>query len=303
MTAMAQDLSQIRREQVRSRRRLGQSATLMLALVLGCGPSRVLPNPEGLASELGGRKLWHTPVAYIYATDGAVAGETERWIGELDRHLQRTYERPLGKGLVIVNDSGETPCIDSFDEIARLHLVMAERMELPEDDRKTPAEQRESLEESGLSEEMACGVVAVALDGKALAKLGLGDGVPEDVEWSICCPSHRLMHDTTWKFAFGAIEREKGTAFAVATAWALPIAVPEAAKAFRLRRDLLAFELWALRQEDWPAEKRKEEADRYQNERALVISPMLSLALSMAKKKDPGEIHSREEQPGAPANE
>lgn len=256
---------------------------MLLPLFSGCGPSRVLPDPPGLPKQLGGRTLWHTPVGYIYAAEEAVAGETERWMSALDGHLRRTYQRPLGKGLVVVNDSDGPPCIDVFDEIVRLQSWMAQRMAVPEDQRPTLAEHRERLAESAMSEELACAVFPVALDDAALARLALAPGIPDDVQWSMCCPSHRLMRVATWEFAPAAIEKKKGKAFALATAWALPLAVPEAAKAFRLRRDLLAFEAWCVRQDDWPAEKRTTQCGRYQKERAFLISPTLALALTMAQ--------------------
>ena len=93
------------------------------------------------------------------------------------------------------------------------------------------------------------------------------------------------METATWEFAPKALERKKGRAFAIATAWAWPLAFPQAAKGFRLGRDVLVFELWCIRQTDWSADQRAEEIAKYTKERAFLISPTLSLALSIARKQ------------------
>ncbi|MBN2559554.1 MAG: hypothetical protein JXQ75_01300 [Phycisphaerae bacterium] len=258
----------------------------VVAFAAGCGPSKLLSVPADMPDRFGDRVLWHTPRAYIFAADKAVAGEADRWIGDLAAHVRRAYHADLGKGLVIVVDKGESPCVASYDDILRLQRATATAGGANPEDLPAAAEQRRKLAESGMSEELACCVTPVALDDSALAEIGLGDKLPDDVAWRICCPSHRMMEAGVWEFAPTAVEKKKGKAFAVMTVWAWPLAFPEAAKVFRLARDTLVFELWCIRQPDWPAEKRAAEVASYTKERAFVISPTLSLALSIAKSQE-----------------
>ncbi len=260
-------------------------SVLMVGLAGGCGPGKLLPNPDTLPERLGPRVLWHTRAAYIFAADQTVAGETEAWVGELAAHIRRTYGEDLGKGLVIVVDKGESACVPSIEELVRLQRLMAAASGVPAADQPTVEGQRLKLAESGMSEQTLCLLTSAVLDETALTHLGLHGSLPPDATWRMCCPSQRLMDAAVWDFAPTALEKKKGRAFAVVTAWAWPLAFPEAAKVFRLARDTLAFELWAQRQADWPTERRSTEIARYLKERAFVISPTLALALSMAKEE------------------
>ncbi len=255
---------------------------LMFAGLVGCGPGKLLPNPDTLPEKLGPRVLWHTPVAYVYAADKTVAGEAEGWISELAAHVRRTYGRELGKGLVIVVDKGEPPGIPSLEELVRWQRRTGLASGVPAADLPTVEAQRRKLAESGMSEETLCLITSAVPDDTALLHLGLPSNLPPDVAWRMCCPSHRLMDAAVWDFAPAALEKKKGKSFAVVTAWAWPLAFPEAAKVFRLARDTLAFELWTQRQQGWSREQRATELARYVKERAFLISPTLALALSMA---------------------
>jgi len=276
----------------------------MVAVGLGgCGPGKLLPKPDLLPDRLGPRALWHTPMAYIYAADKAVAGETQVWIGELAAHVRRTYGQELGKGLVVVVDKGEPACIPSLEELVRLQRRTGLAGGVPAADLPTVEAQRRKLADSGMSEQVLCLVTSAALDDTALLHLGLSGDLPPDVAWRMCCPSHRLMDAAVWDFAPAALEKKKGKSFAVATAWAWPLAFPEAAKVFRLARDTLAFELWTHRQSGWPREQRAAELARYVKERAFLISPTLALALSMAGQERPASSPPVSSAPSAGAAE
>ncbi|MBX3394704.1 MAG: hypothetical protein KF841_05010 [Phycisphaerae bacterium] len=267
--------------------RLGvPTAFFFIALTSGCGPGRLLERPADMPAEVDGRRLWHTSRAYIYATHEATAGETNRWIGELAGHLNRTYKRPLGKGLVIVVDDNEAPFVDSIVELIRLQNRTAvaagvEQHELPNEEI-----QRQKYKDAEMSEDLVCRITPFELDAKALAARGFPENLPPDVEWRLCCPSESLMKSAMWDFGPKAIEKKQGKTFAVATAWAWPLAFAEAAKGFELGRDVLAFELWSTRQADWESEFRRREIEKYAEQRALVLSPTLALAMKIAKGGD-----------------
>lgn len=257
-------------------------------LSVGCGPGKLLDRPADMPAELGGRKLWHTERAFIYATNEATAGETNRWIGEIARHIDRTYGAKMGKGLVIVIDDNEPPFIDSLDELIRLQTRTAqaagvERHEMPNEEA-----QRQKLQDAEMSEELVCRVTPFELDATVMTASGLPSKLPDDIAWCISCPSHALMEASMWEFGPKAIEKKQGKTFAVATMWAWPLAFAEASKGFRLGRDVLVFELWTIRQETWDSEKRSKEIDKYTEQRAVVLSPTLALAMKMAREGKDG---------------
>lgn len=247
-------------------------------LVVGCARPRFLEPPPELPAELQGRKLWNTPEAIIYAREKAAAEETVAWIRDVQGHIGRTYRGTIGKGLVIVTDvDDKEPVITSLEALHRLETAPSPTASQP-----TLVERRKRLDESGLTEAQACRVATVGLDDEAVRGFGLGQTLPPEVQWRMCCPTDRLALKVTREFAPRAIEKKKGKAFATMAAPLMPVACVEAAKVFRLARDTQAFELWAARQSKWEA-RRDAETRRYMRERALLISPMLSLALTIAQ--------------------
>lgn len=267
----------------------------LIAFAEGCGPGKLLDAPAELPTELNGRRLWHTPRAYIYAAEEAIAGETDRWIAELGAHVRRTYKAELGKGLVVVIDKDEPPFVRSFEELIRLQRRTARAADVDQHELPDDETHRRRLAGAGMTEELACRVTPFELDAKALADGGLPEPLPSDLMWSISCPSESLMEKSMWEFAPKAIEEKHGKSFAVATFWAWPIAFAEAAKGFRLGRDVLAFELWTIRQTEWPIEKRRKAIRRYTDERALVLSPTLALALKVARGEENGARNDDEQ--------
>ena len=264
----------------------------------GCASRpRLVDAPPAAPAQLAGRRLWPTSAALIYARDESLAAETQQWIESLAAHLARTYHASLGKGLVVVTDLHDAPVVESFDELVRLEsLAPAARSASP----TSPEARRRRLSDAGMTEEMARQVATVPLDD-AVLKRHVGDvRAFNDVQWRICCPSQRLALRVTQQFAPKAIEKQKGRAFAMLTASVIPIASLEAAKVFALARDALAFDLWAARRADWDDARRKRESAQYLKERAFLISPMLAMALAIAKKGGPATASAPASRPAGP---
>lgn len=262
------------------RRRTGGALGVLLVLG-GCGPATLLAPPPELPAELAGRRLWHTPAAYIYAKDKAAAGETDRWVIELGKHIRQRWGAELGKGLIVVVDAGEQPCVRALDRMVALQDSV-----LPPTEPRSVEDVRSRLAESGLTEEMVLQVSPIPLDAEALVSLGLSPALPGSADWSMATPSQRLMERTTLAFAPKAVEKKAGPVFAIMAAPLMPAASITAAKAFRLARDGLAFDMWTARAGRWSLEQRRELSRRYARHRARQIDPLLSLALAMADKQE-----------------
>lgn len=281
-------------------RRIG--LLVLLHGAVGCTrPAVVVEPPSDAPTELCGRRLWHTQSAYIYASHRAAADETDEWIRELSAHLGRTYDGPpLAKGLVVVADAGDAaPVVSSLEALDRLEQRLPPMDARP---RVTVDERRQRLAEQGLAEPLAMMIAIAPLEAIIVTAMPAGsapfaaatsqprpDGasirLPADVGWMICCPTRRLAVDVTRSFAPTAVERKLGKPFAIMAAPLIPVAALEAAKAFDLARDVLVFRLWAEGKADWDDRRRLEEAQRYQGERALRLSPLLPIALQKAHEQ------------------
>lgn len=252
------------------------SLSLLIALLApGCGPRHLLELPDNLPESIGTRHLWNTPHAFIYATSRPVAGETEAWVDELARYIEKTHKRWLGKGLVIVVDEGEPPIVSSLEAYVQLQNAIAQSN--PRADVKPAAieEHRAKLDEACTPEEAAIRLFPMQPDAAILSQLGLPQPLPDDVAWVMSCPSQQLMQSAMSDIAPAIIEKKKGKAFRIMTAWAMPMAVPEVAKVFRLSRDDFAFRLWCMRQHDWPIDQCRDAIATYTRQRAKQISPYL----------------------------
>ena len=261
-------------------------AICLLALASGCGPKTLLPVPATLPERLGVRRMWHTPRAYIYARDKAIAGETDRWIAEIADYVERVHQQKLGKGLVVVHDKGEQPCLSSFDDVVRLFLD-AEKFDGVSDESapgppKPPREKlREVMNESGMTEHMLRTVMPLPLDDAALQAIGLdAELIPDDIAWRLTAASHRSLEAAVWEFGPKASERAEGKAAAVLMAWAYPIVFPLVAKGLRLPRDTLVFAMWSAKQASWTPDRRKNATERFTVERARAIGPIFASAAS-----------------------
>lgn len=103
--------------------------TLLLSAVIaalaGCAPSTTLPNPDGWPAELSGRKLYHTPSAYIYATSDAAAGEIDRRLADVVAEFQKATGVKLeGKPLLLVTDASDPALFadeESFGRVLERH--------------------------------------------------------------------------------------------------------------------------------------------------------------------------------------
>ena len=253
----------------------------------GCGPSKLLENPASLPSASDGRRLWHTPRAYIYASDRARAGETDRWLGELADYVRDAHGRELGKGLLIVVDKGEPAVLSSLDELKRLKRLIP-KLSLGDDsveEESSSEEDREDLDDSELTEEQLCRLMPVPIDEVILRRLGIAGELPPDIEWRMCCPSKRQIESIFWRMIPAAIKKEGGTAMMILTAWLWPIVVPMVSEAVLMTRDTVLFALWSARQDDWSKEERGRAVKEFTKSRTALLGPMIMETVSDAKSR------------------
>ena len=245
---------------------------MTLVLCLGCGPEKVLPPPDEMPKALDTRTLWHTPRAYIYATHKPVAGEIDRCVKEVADYVKETHEGELGKGLVIVIDKGEEDILDG-----RL------RKKLNLNDMKAPKEKEQPTPEHSVAASAMRPptiLIPAPLDEEALSDLGLKGKLPEDVAWSLVCPSHRQMEHVMYDNAMKELKKENKLA-AVGAAGFVPLITSTMAKLFLVFREMALYIPWSERQTQWSAERRSKEAARFATKRMFHHVPMMRMFMKV----------------------
>ncbi len=102
---------------------------LLLSLSGGCGPAVVLDYPDHFPEKWSGRKLYHTPNAYIYASNPFAAREADQAVIRVaDFFLREKTGATSGKGLVLVTGRWDE-LIDS--DLVFLHDLYLSRQEPP----------------------------------------------------------------------------------------------------------------------------------------------------------------------------
>ncbi len=85
---------------------------VLAVLNTGCGPAKLLPTPRGWPQEIHGRKLYHTPRGFLYATNAASAGWMDRYLQRRLPSIEEQSDVKLSTGVVIVISPGDPPVPD-----------------------------------------------------------------------------------------------------------------------------------------------------------------------------------------------
>lgn len=216
-----------------------------------------------MPSDIGGRPLWNTPLAVIYAKDKTIAGEAETLVMELDCELRDGYQRGAGRGLIIVNDINDpAPVIASFEEAQRLESSrrpLRKKQTATSQPTSGPSgEDRKDLAELGITEELICSMIVAPLDADFRHRVGLTDEACAGLDWFICYPSHRQTRESFTKLTDAAIEKEGGLGMKLLVAPWMPLILGEAVKKMDAGTKLIIVESWSMRQPDWDNAKRRQ---------------------------------------------
>lgn len=241
---------------------------LLLGLGGGCGPMVVLDAPEHFPEKWLGRKLYHTPNAYIYASNPLAAGEADREVARVGKFLREKAGGTPGKGLVIVTDCWDE-VIDSdlaflSDHASRRQDRIEDKVEFsPTDLRALMQRKQRELAKEGVDFLKSFKQYPLRLDTETLAsRFGFAPEALEEVDWAAAIstgaairqgyservwewgdhpgPIHRLLH-LIWE-----IEND---------IWAR--------KALPAERAGLLFEQLVMSQPQWTMEEKRELMDAH----------------------------------------
>lgn len=233
------------------------SVIVAVSIMAGCGPkppSVLLETPAQLPADLGEKKLFHTPQAYIYARDELAAGEMDRMVKDVASYVKRKHGRELGKGLVLIMDPKDAPIAATIEDqlvLERDPSIMVTKPRHP----KTLEETRSRMIEEGIPERPMIRGASLPLTGTKRRELGLGGS---DAPWAIAVPSHDLAAESGVEVGVGAL-RKKRPDISEEQARKLAGSFSNSfAKPFEIVRPIPLFVYWAQSQSDWPDDQRRE---------------------------------------------
>lgn len=233
------------------------SLILLMSICAGCGPRPpkvLLDSPAEMPADLGEKKLFHTPQAYIYARDELAAGEMDRMVKDVASYVKRKHGRELGKGLVLIMDPKDAPIASTIEDqlvLERDPSIMVTKPRHP----KTVEETRSRMIDEGIPERPMIRGASLPLPRSKQSDLGLGGS---DAPWAIAVPSHDLAVESGVEVGVGAL-RKKRPDITEEQARKLAGSFSNSfAKAFEIVRPIPLFVYWAQAQSDWSDDQRRE---------------------------------------------
>jgi hypothetical protein len=234
----------------------------MSALPAGCGPQPpkvVLNTPLDIPADYHGRKLYHTPQAYIYARNDVSAGEADRWVIDVKEYIKRNYQRELEKGLVVVMDPGDPPIAQSLDDAYLLERDPAIRVTKPRNP-KSVAELRQRMASEGLPEQPAVKGMSLVLPPAKRQELRLENPA---TAWAAVAPSHELAVECGIEIGAAGLRKKRPDWSEEQARKGATIFKDSLAKAFEIGRGNPVFIAWVQRQSDWSDEQRRDAILKY----------------------------------------
>lgn len=232
---------------------------LIALAAAGCGPTPpkvLLETPKDYPADWAGRKLYHTPQAYIYARSDLAAGEADRWAKEVKDYVQQEYKRDLGKGVIVVMEPADEPVVRTLEE----ERALARNPEIiPTPPRKPESieEVRKKLAENGIPEEPTMIAATVPLTKARLRQMGLEAPA---AAWAVAAPSHALAAECGVPVNAG-IMRKKFPGLFPTDEKALAAAEKmkdKGAQGFEITRGSVLFTVWAQQQQNWTDDQKRE---------------------------------------------
>lgn len=257
-----------------------------LCLGAGCAPAKVLDSPAGWPVEWKGRKLYHTPHAYIYAGSDAAAWEADELAARVHREFKSRTRKDAVKGLLLVTNVNDPPAFASFRQFCDVkakEAAAAEGRTLGEDELK----KRHEMISAAFAEQGHDPESDLAMTPASIKPADLADVMDLAVQgaispaWSVAVPTSALIEQANDRALQGEYEKRK-----VGLLVQLPL-TPITLFEHRLRnvkalvaRDVELFRNQMELQQDWSKEKRQEATHAYMEwklaEGLLPVWPLLS---------------------------
>ncbi|HKQ50303.1 MAG TPA: hypothetical protein VJZ71_19675 [Phycisphaerae bacterium] len=238
------------------------SGVVLILVAGGCGPQPpkvLLEAPREVSAEYRGRRLFHTPQAFIYARSAESAGEADRWVRDVQKYIKRNFKRELEKGLVVVMDPGDPPVAATLEDAHLLERDPAIMVTRPRHARSV-AEVRKKMAAEGLPEPPMLKGMTLVLPPRKRVELQLS--TPETT-WAAVAPSHALAVECGIDVGAAGLRKKRPDWSEEQARKAASMFKDSFAKAFEIGRGNPVFIAWVQRQSDWSDEQRREAIRKY----------------------------------------
>jgi hypothetical protein len=276
---------------------LARAAVLLLSA--GCAPRVVLQAPAEWPAEWAGRKIYHTPRAYVYAGAAVAAGEADDLVNRVAIEFERdNAEKPV-KGLLIVNDRpGESP-VAGWRDLLRLTMrqqaAETQPASMPAEDIEKKLEKVEAevikaeaeMARIGMSLDLVLSMSAVPLaKGDIPRVLNLPENVTASADWAVIFPSRSLLASASDKMMHAALQQQKrGLVEQAMLVPLLAIVQPIMVDALAAQRDLGVYRAFVYAQPGWTVEHRRQVYKQYSDRRQKKITNDMEAGVKNARKK------------------
>lgn len=223
----------------------------------GCGPKapkEILEAPPDYPAVLGARKLYHTPLAYIYARFDADAGDADRWLRDMQKYIRDKYDGELDKGIVVVMSPEDVPLATTLEDqmaIERDPSLMVTRPRNP----KSVEDVRKRMREEGIPEAAMVRASPLPLSREELRKLGFAN---QSAPWAVAAPSHALAEQSGVEVGIAALRKKRPDISEEQARSVVRRMASSFAKPFEMVRPIPVFILWAQGRKDWSDDQRRE---------------------------------------------
>ncbi|MHC4441753.1 MAG: hypothetical protein ACYTF1_10720 [Planctomycetota bacterium] len=272
-------------------------------LSVGCAPAELLEAPVQWPAEWRGRRLYHTPHAYIYAASDAAAGEADRLMISVAGDFKEASGRDTSKGLLIVTDVKDEPVISDFKDLLKFakqnnsgnrdgKSLTKEQLEKAE--KKLDKMQQDmdaKMKEKGLDFNLLLSMAPLKFDKSQLSSfLQFPECVAEAAGWAVVVPTRAAIRKST-KSMMGAMlkSKELGIIQKMAVLPMLAMMEPIMADMLALECNMVVFEQLALQQPDWDKQAADKITKAYKNgkikQARKEIEAQAKKAVAQTKKK------------------
>ena len=243
-----------------------------MLLLAGCGPKVLLQPPTDWPGRWGGRKLFHTPNAYIYADSAAAAAEADRLVAIVGDHLtERTGVKPV-KGLVIVTDFHGSLGNQDVRSVFKAFLCSRIRKKgkptpgPQEIDRAWAAIDSPEAAKAGIDVKLALLISATGIDREDIsAVLGLPEATAGRTHWAAAVPTRALIEEFLSQTLDAAFRDKKMSLTArLALKPLLALLRPAMVDSVAAKREIVLYEQHVRGQPDWSAERKQKEIKAYE---------------------------------------
>jgi hypothetical protein len=276
----------------------------VLIAVCGCAPAVLMERPSDLPAECQGRRFYHTPQAYIYASSPAAAGEIDRLVLSVASQFPAETGTAVQKGLIIVTDVGDKAPFD-LDTILTLALKDAQKGAGTQ-----PATQAARALDEGRKELAKKGIDLAALiytaafpitPELAAPRLAVEAERLRTIPWMLSMPTYgRVGRGCSAMFRQMLNSPEISVAQKLLLAPIMVTLEPRMVEMVAVQRETVVFKALAETQSTWSPEQRKAAAKAFEEARMRPLQLGLKNAVRQATR--PASTTAAPSAPPAPAS-